>query len=133
MYAGASDSSGRKAAKLRYPEYLGHEALGQGLKTGTLFRAVMRLNASDRTQGFATLEGLPSDLMIRVRWSCSTVSVLSAVTTHHPRHVAPAFPVCIAAASAHWQHCFAILFNICEHMPAGVGSMGSIPPFWRRA
>ena len=61
---GLTPGSGRKQ---RYREHLSHEELGQGLKRGSLFRAPFRVNAHDRTQAFATVPGLPSDLMIRVR------------------------------------------------------------------
>ncbi len=58
--------SRRSSSKQRYPQYLPSEALGQGLKKGALIRATIRINAQDRTQAFATVPGLPSDLMIRV-------------------------------------------------------------------
>ncbi|KAL4419743.1 hypothetical protein ABPG75_006841, partial [Micractinium tetrahymenae] len=38
----------------------------QGLKSGAYFRGVLRVNASDRTQAFCTLPGLPTDVFIRV-------------------------------------------------------------------
>lgn len=40
--------------------------LQQGLKRGMLFRAVIRYNASDSSQAFATLPVLPSDILIKV-------------------------------------------------------------------
>jgi DIS3-like exonuclease 2 len=57
---------GVRKLKLRYPEHMGQEELMRGLKRGLLFRASIRVNASDRSQAFATLPGLPSDVMIRV-------------------------------------------------------------------
>ncbi|KAL6768182.1 RNB1 [Auxenochlorella protothecoides x Auxenochlorella symbiontica] len=39
--------------------------LQQGLKRGTLFRAVIRYNASDTSQAFATLPGLSHDILIK--------------------------------------------------------------------
>lgn len=52
--------------KARFPAYASHEELGQGLKRGQYFKANLRVNAHDRSQAFATLPDLPSDLMIRV-------------------------------------------------------------------
>ena len=51
----------------RFLQHLGHDELGKGLKQGVLLKTIMRFNAQDRQQAFATIEGLPSDLMIRVR------------------------------------------------------------------
>ena len=60
-----SRQSGRP--KQRYPQHLASELVGQGLKKGALIRACIRINAQDRSQAFATVPGLPTDLMIRVR------------------------------------------------------------------
>ena len=57
---------GGAAKKQRYKEHLGHAELAQGLKRGALLRVPIRVNAHDRSQAFATVPGLPSDLMIRV-------------------------------------------------------------------
>ena len=65
--AAQPSSSRRSGSKQRYPQYLPSDVVGQGLKKGTLIRATIRINAQDRTQAFATVPGLPSDLMIRVR------------------------------------------------------------------
>ena len=51
----------------RFPQHLSHHDTGKGLKQGVFLKAVIRFNAQDRNQAFATIEGLPSDLMIRVR------------------------------------------------------------------
>jgi DIS3-like exonuclease 2 len=69
------NGSGRKQ---RFKEHLKHEELGQGLKRGSLFRAPFRSNAHDRTQAFATVAGLPSDLMIRVRTALPLPLAISA-------------------------------------------------------
>lgn len=82
--------------KQRYPQYLPSELVGQGLKKGALIRASIRINAQDRTQAFATVPGLPSDLMIRVRpqWPHTDLHAQSSMT----------LPLCclgyVAAASA---------------------------------
>ena len=65
--APAQRSSGSRHSKQRYPHYLASEEVGQGLKMGALIRATIRINPQDRAQAFATVPGLPSDLMIRVR------------------------------------------------------------------
>ncbi|WIA18422.1 hypothetical protein OEZ85_009882 [Tetradesmus obliquus] len=41
------------------------EQLSHAMKRGHVFRAKFRLNASNRTEAFCTLEGLPSDMTIR--------------------------------------------------------------------
>ena len=53
----------------RFPQHLDHDEVGKGLKQGVLLKTIIRFNAQDRQQAFATIEGLPSDLMIRVRSS----------------------------------------------------------------
>ena len=58
-------TSGR--SQQRYSQHLGHDDVGKGLKQGVLLKTIIRFNAQDRQQAFATIEGLPSDLMIRVR------------------------------------------------------------------
>lgn len=59
-------SSGRPNAppKPAYAEYLEPEDVEAGLRVGLLFRATIRCNASDRSQAFATLPGLPHDVFI---------------------------------------------------------------------
>ena len=53
--------------KQRFPRYLAHGDVGKGLKQGSLIRASIRVNIQECSQAFATVPGLPSDLMIRVR------------------------------------------------------------------
>ena len=65
--AASAQQSRSRQSKHRYPHYLAPEEVGQGLKRGALIRATIRINAQDRAQAFATVPGLPSDLMIRVR------------------------------------------------------------------
>ena len=55
----------RKLAALPCPRPA--HAPQQGLKSGAYFRGVLRVNASDRTQAFCSLPGLPTDVFIRVR------------------------------------------------------------------
>ena len=62
----SSSSKQSPGAKQRFPHYLVHEDVGKGLKKGTLMRASIRVSMQDRSQAFATVPGLPSDLMIRV-------------------------------------------------------------------
>ena len=52
--------------KQRHPQYMAHDQVGQGLKKGVLIRTTIRISAQDRSQAFATVPGLPSDLMLRV-------------------------------------------------------------------
>jgi hypothetical protein len=56
-------SRGKKA---HFVEYWKFDELVRGLKAGQAFRSTFRVNASDRTQAFATVEGLPSDVFIKV-------------------------------------------------------------------
>ena len=63
----SSSSKQSSGAKQRFPHYLAHEDVGKGLKQGSLMRASIRVNMQDRSQAFATVPGLPSDLIIRVR------------------------------------------------------------------
>ena len=63
----SSSSKQSPGAKQRFPHYLAHEDVGKGLKQSSLMRASIRVNMQDRSQAFATVPGLPSDLMIRVR------------------------------------------------------------------
>lgn len=57
----------------------------QGLKSGALFRATFRTNPSDRTQGYCTLPGLPTDVFVRVRRLAAAVArVLSACLGTQP-------------------------------------------------
>jgi len=62
----ASVSRQSGGPKQRYPQYMAHDQVGQGLKKGVLIRATIRISAQDRSQAFATVPGLPSDLMLRV-------------------------------------------------------------------
>jgi len=47
-----------------FKEHLGLDALLSGLEKGTLFRAKLRCNPGDRSQGFCTIPGLPHDVFI---------------------------------------------------------------------
>ncbi|KAL4513899.1 hypothetical protein Ndes2437B_g08132 [Nannochloris sp. 'desiccata'] len=47
-----------------FKEHLGLDALVSGLEKGTLFRAKLRCNPGDRSQGFCTIPGLPHDVFI---------------------------------------------------------------------
>ena len=64
----------------RFPQHLGHDDVGKGLKQGILLKTTIRFNAQDRQQAFATIEGLPSDLMIRVR-SCMQKEIIVTSTS----------------------------------------------------
>eukprot|EP00879_Flechtneria_rotunda_P015976 GHRR01016709.1.p1 GENE.GHRR01016709.1~~GHRR01016709.1.p1 ORF type:complete len:971 (+),score=396.72 GHRR01016709.1:730-3642(+) len=48
-----------------WPAYMDQQQLQQAMKRGQVFRAKFRANAANRTEGFCTLEGLPSDLLVR--------------------------------------------------------------------
>lgn len=48
-----------------FAQHIGRELLQQGLKSGQLFKALFRCNAADRSQGFCTVEGLPSDVFVK--------------------------------------------------------------------
>lgn len=52
--------------KTGFRKYWGERLLQQGLKTGQVIRCNYRVNPSDRTQGFASQEGLPADISIQV-------------------------------------------------------------------
>eukprot|EP00775_Hariotina_reticulata_P008717 gene8717-8898_t len=41
------------------------QQLQQGMKRGHIFRAKIRMNAANRSEAFCTLEGLPSDVLLR--------------------------------------------------------------------
>ena len=66
----ASSSSSRgssgRGSKSYYSEHLAGQLLQQGLKGGALFRCTFRTNPSDRSQGYCTLPGLPTDVFVRV-------------------------------------------------------------------
>jgi DIS3-like exonuclease 2 len=47
-----------------FKEHLGIDALLSGLEKGSLFRAKLRCNPGDRSQGFCTIPGLPHDVFI---------------------------------------------------------------------
>ncbi|KAK9845283.1 hypothetical protein WJX81_002294 [Elliptochloris bilobata] len=59
--------SGRRSRskRTRFAAHWERERLQAALKTGGAFRAPLRFNACDRTQAFATLPGLRSDIMVR--------------------------------------------------------------------
>jgi hypothetical protein len=67
--SGGSSGSARKPGRRGqyYQEHLPSHLLQQGLKSGGIFRAVFRTNPSDRTQGYCSLAGLPTDVFVRVR------------------------------------------------------------------
>ena len=64
----------RTTRKARFAPHWEGPALQQGLKSGQLFRATLRVNPSDRSQGFVTIPGLPSDILIKARPRCSSLS-----------------------------------------------------------
>ncbi|KAL4856961.1 DIS3-like exonuclease 2 [Chlorella vulgaris] len=61
--SGSARKPGRRSAY--FEEHLPGSLLQQGLKGGMLFRASFRTNAADRTQGYCTVPGLPTDVNIR--------------------------------------------------------------------
>ncbi|KAI3425159.1 hypothetical protein D9Q98_008930 [Chlorella vulgaris] len=61
--SGSARKPGRRSAY--FEEHLPSSLLQQGLKGGMLFRAAFRTNAADRTQGYCTVPGLPTDVNIR--------------------------------------------------------------------
>ena len=56
--------------------------LQQGLKSGALFRCTFRTNPSDRSQGYCTLKGLPTDVFIRVRRHAARRYLQHTMRTH---------------------------------------------------
>eukprot|EP00887_Chlorella_sp_A99_P000156 scaffold16.g156.t1 len=66
-YAGSAGPPPPTAGKRRalFSEHLRGADLQRGLKTGALFRAVLRVAASDRTQAYCTVPGLPTDIFIK--------------------------------------------------------------------
>jgi DIS3-like exonuclease 2 len=55
-----------KAKRISYYEdHLSPEELNRGLSSGALLQGQIRVNASDRTQGFITIPGLPNDIFIK--------------------------------------------------------------------
>ncbi|GAB4816026.1 hypothetical protein N2152v2_003072 [Parachlorella kessleri] len=58
----AEPRSGRRPV---FAEHLSQAELQRGLKSGVLFKALFRCNAADRTQGFCTVAGLPSDVFVK--------------------------------------------------------------------
>jgi hypothetical protein len=63
----SSSSSRARTKKVLFPEHATRAELQRGLKNGVLFRAQFRTNAADRTQGYCTVPGLPTDIFIKVR------------------------------------------------------------------
>ena len=61
---GGGGGSGSRARTL-FPPYYDNEQLAPLLKRGRALRCKLRANAANRTEAYATLEGLPSDLVIR--------------------------------------------------------------------
>ena len=64
MHSPAVNGNGRSRRQEHWPQ----EELQKGFKTMQLFRGVLRVNASDKTQAYATLKGLSADIFIKV-WS----------------------------------------------------------------
>ena len=50
----------------RRKEHWPQEDLQKGFKTMQLFRGMMRVNASDKTQAYVTLKGLTADIFVKV-------------------------------------------------------------------
>ena len=67
----AKTSQGSRASKLKsrkkslYPEHLAAEEVETLINEGALLKATLRINATDRTQAFATVAGLPCDIFIK--------------------------------------------------------------------
>lgn len=53
------------ADRTRHSEYWPQDLLQKGFKNMKLFRSVMRINAGDKTQAYASLPGLSADIFIR--------------------------------------------------------------------
>ncbi len=64
-YAGANKIG--SSDRTRHSEYWPQDLLQKGFKNMELFRSVMRINAGDKTQAYASLPGLSADIFIRVR------------------------------------------------------------------
>lgn len=60
----SSNSRLNASSKLNYAEYWEADDVEDGLRSGVLFRSTLRCSASDRSQAFATLPGLPHDVFI---------------------------------------------------------------------
>ena len=65
---------------LRRKEHWPQEDLQKGFKTMQLFRGVLRVNASDRTQAYVTLKGLSADVFVRVSFPGSHLQSLLSCT-----------------------------------------------------
>jgi len=64
-FSGTNYSVEHKKLKSIFPKHWNAAAVQHGLETGTIFRACLRCNTSDRTQGYCTVPGLPRDIFIR--------------------------------------------------------------------
>lgn len=61
----ATPAPRRRNRKPIFKDYIEGAALEQALAAGTVYKAVLRVNAGDRTQGFCTIPGLPNDIFLR--------------------------------------------------------------------
>lgn len=63
---GSAKKNNSKAKKNSYYEdHLSPDELTRGISSGALLQGQIRVNASDRTQGFITIPGLPNDIFIK--------------------------------------------------------------------
>lgn len=70
-----ADEAG-SAERVRHSAYWPQDILQKGFKKMELFRSVIRINAGDRSQAYASLPGLSADMFIRVRPSQSCYMLL---------------------------------------------------------
>ena len=68
----------------RRKEHWPQESLQKGFKSMQLFRGVMRVNASDKSQAYVTLKGLTADIFVKV--ILCRFSLIYNVVVHVQRH-----------------------------------------------
>lgn len=79
-YAGGQWSGVNGGARRK--EHWPQEDLQKGFKTMQLFRGVMRVNASDKSQAYVTLKGLTADIFVKVTLADSKFhTLLSCIDT----------------------------------------------------
>ena len=66
----------------RRREHWPQEELQKGFKTLQLFRGVMRVNASDKSQAYVTLKGLTADIFVKVRLAASVQRLQRVIVMH---------------------------------------------------
>lgn len=78
--AGGQSSAVNGSARRK--EHWPQEDLQKGFKTMQLFRGVMRVNASDKSQAYVTLKGLTADIFVKVSLAASIQRIQRVVVMY---------------------------------------------------